>query len=1080
MSAEAPKSVVLESSESDDPRQLASRVVHAIYRLIKGCFLHDDSNQAVANLIEFVIETTHVYCGRAGVEAVSVLFAGNSVFVNKQMLRASRETYQLALELGTILSGCGITEVTFERSIIAGEIGEFGRAVAAMHREKTPSPRFIEGGWTGLKVRKVVGFGGGEVLSPVTRVARTYAASIMIVRAFYADLKKGKLELSHSVKRVAQKLAGIPADERRLLLSTAAAPAADTDRAGLIVSSAIVSVVMAGQLTDDRSALTTLATAALLYDAGRARFLRGSSSTDGPIVERILSEDEEERLPNASIVALTALGKLHPQGVTRSVIVYEALSLRNEATTPYGGARQPHVLSRILSVARAFTELRVSRGTSPPHSVDDAIQVLTSQARDNIEKTFVKLLVGTLGVFPAGTLVELSTGELAVVVSTPRLPIDFARPPVRIMYDANGALLEEPIDLDLGNVKATEEGELKAPPRYIKKPIDASDQQMKQMRAYVMSLSSRRKRSTDRNRIDKAQLDAKAKPAVDRPLPRRRLSAPQAAIPAAVQALEASAKEQPVEVASSEPIGVPEAEIHEIVEVVSERRVPPGPPPKRAPVVGAEAAAAAARANADPEVSFERIDLQSPDSHTPSMRGPAVVINESSPSTSGSASGVAPVEAPASVRPGRPAVKRWDPRSEDAPPDTPSGVSAEGPAIEVAEIDITGSRPVPAKPASKWAGPSPVATTAEVVGAASSFIADSSASQMGSGVARTPSAKQVLPLRPPPRAAASIPTPPSAIPVVTAALGPSAEQAPPPTASTTPPPTRGKVPGGKLTTEILIPSWSPESERPAQEGRATGSTRQVSWTEYGKEIVEAVGVPEATPSETDAILAAYLSEEARDATDAGEGTYDTSSRNAGLRWDRNEQSTSGHATGRVSSGGHSTGGHSTGGHSTGRVSSGGHSTGGHATGAHRTSPPPAGSPNTAGLRWEGRGRDASSEGRDITASSSGRDVLSDDASWEISSPDHSTGGHSTGGHSTSGQSVPGHSSQGHSSQGGSSPGDSSQGRDPRTPASKQGERDSTAGSPSNQGTDPSGSPSLRGRAKAGSQGWGNPRGQKSK
>ncbi len=1073
MSADAPKSVVLESSESDDPRQLASRVVHAIYRLIKGCFLHDDSNQAVANLIEFVIETTHVYCGRAGVEAVSVLFAGNSVFVNKQMLRASRETYQLALELGTILAGCGITEVTLERTIIAGEIGEFGRAVAAMHREKTPSPKFTEGGWTGLKVRKVVGFGGGEVLSPVTRVARTYAASIMIVRAFYADLKKGKLELSHSVKRVAQKLAGIPEDERRLLLSTAAAPAADTDRAGLIVSSAIVSVVMAGQLTDDRSALTTLATAALLYDAGRARFVRGSG-TDGPIVERILSEDEEERLPNASIVALTALGKLHPQGVTRSVIVYEALSLRNEATTPYGGARQPHVLSRILSVARAFTELRVSRGTSPPHSVDDAIQVLTSQARDNTEKTFVKLLIGTLGVFPAGTLVELSTGELAVVVSTPRLPVDFARPPVRIMYDANGALLEEPIDLDLANVKATEEGELKAPLRYIKKPIDASDQQMKQMRAYVMSLSSRRKRSTDRNRIDKAQLDAKAKPAVDRPLPRRRLSAPQAAIPAAIQALEAFAKEPPVEIASPEPIEVAEVEvIHEIVEVVSERRAPPGPPPKRAPVVSAEAAAAAARANADPEVSFERIDLQS---GAPSMRGPAVVITESIPSSvPASQAIVAPVEAPASARPGRPAVKRWDPRSEDEPPDTPSGASPEGPAIEVAEIDLAGSRPVLAKPAAKWAAAPPTADAA-----ASSSIADSSASQMGSGIAPTPSAKP--PLRPPPRAAASIPTPPSAIPVVTLA----AAGAP----SSTPQPTRGKVPGGKLTTEILIPNRPPESERPAQERRATGSTRQVSWTEYGKEIVEAVGVPEATPSETDAILAAYLSEEARDASEGGEGTFDTSSRNAGLRWDRNDQSTSGHATGRVSSGGHSTGGHSTGGHSTGghstgRVSTGGHSTGGHATGAHRTSPPPAGSPNTAGLRWEGRGRDASSQGRDITASSSGRDILSDDASWEISSPGHSTGTHSTGSHSTGGQSVPGHSSQGHSSQGhssqgGSSPGDSSQGRDPRTPASQQGERDSTAGSPSNQGADPSGSPSLRGRAKAGSQGWGNPRGQKSK
>jgi hypothetical protein len=733
---------------------------------------------------------------------------------------------------------------------------------------------------------------------------------------------------------------------------------------------------MAGQLTDDRSALTSLATAALLYDAGRARLTRGSG-TDGRVVERVLNEDEEERLPNASLVAMMALGKLHPPSVTRSVIVYEALSLRNDATLPYGGGRQPHVLSRILAVARAFTELRVARGASPPLSIDDAIQVLSSQARDNTEKTFVKLLVGTLGVFPAGTLVELSTGELAVVVSTPRLPVDFARPPVRILYAANGALLEEPVDVDLSTARSSEDGSI----RFIRKPIDASDQQMKQMRAYVMSLTAKKKRSSDKNRALSPPSEAKPgneqKPKPDRPLPRRRLSAPQAAIPAEIAALQEAEKQRiSVDIIGPADVAPKSADDHEEIaeldasDVVAVERLPPVP---RAD------AAKAARASADPELSFEPIELHG----ARSQAAPSARVEPSS--------APAPQPAPeAKARPARPAVRRWDPRSEDEPPPDEAKAAIAPP-------------PTP-KPAT-----------------------EPPASPPRKAVDRPPSMR---------------PTPSVPIPAVIAK--------PPP-----PRPGVGKLPPApKVTTEIVVPAAPPEASIavPPQR-RATGSTRQVSWTEYGKEIVEAVGVPEATQSETDAIHAAYLTDAGGDSSPPepieGQG------RSAGLRWGGDSSgghstgghstgghSTGGHSTGGHSTGGHSTGGHSTGGHSTGGHSTGGHATGGHATGGHAISNHPSTSPaanrgaratNTAGLRWD-RSSAGSSAGRDMTASSPGRDVSKDARSSGGVGWDSSQGGRAT-------------------------------------PVSKQGDdAPSSSGEPV--------APSLRGRAKAGSQAWGNPRREK--
>lgn len=473
----------------DDPRALAGAVVHALYRVVKGCFLHDDGNQALLSLFEGLTEAVRAYCAKSRADSAAVLFASNSVFVNRQMLRASRETYQLALELGTTLLPCRITEVAIDPSVTPAEIGEFGRAVAEAHRDRKVNPKFGEGGWTHLRTRRVLGLGAGEFIPPVTRVARTYAASIMILRSFYTDLRGAKYELSHSMKRVAQKIAGALEDEKRLFISTAATPPSDTDRAGIAVSSAILATQIAAQLTDDRSILTNLAMAALLYDAPRVCFANAAA---GDIkFERALNEDEEERLPTVSLITLTAVGKLHAPSITRSVLVYEALSLRSDATPPYGGARTPHLLSRILHVARAFAEMRVARGAFAPLSIDDAIDVLNSQAADNTSRTLVKLLVGVLGVFPTGTLVELSSGELAVVTASPKLPIDFARPSVRVLYDSNARLLDAPIDVDLAQQGAAQQrGGVGA--RLIRKAIDATDQQMKQMRAYVMNLNVRK------------------------------------------------------------------------------------------------------------------------------------------------------------------------------------------------------------------------------------------------------------------------------------------------------------------------------------------------------------------------------------------------------------------------------------------------------------------------------------------------------------------------------------------------------------------------------------------------------------
>ena len=70
-----------------------------------------------------------------------------------------------------------------------------------------------------------------------------------------------------------------------------------------------------------------------------------------------------------------------------------------------------------------------------------------------------------LGIYPAGNLVRLDTGEVAVVLLT--YAADPFRPRVRVLLDASGAALHRPYDLDLW---AAREGQ----PRAVQAPLDAA------------------------------------------------------------------------------------------------------------------------------------------------------------------------------------------------------------------------------------------------------------------------------------------------------------------------------------------------------------------------------------------------------------------------------------------------------------------------------------------------------------------------------------------------------------------------------------------------------------------------------
>lgn len=474
-------------ARAEERRQSAIQLVNSIYRLIKVLGIHAESNQAVAVLVDATLAAVRDYCERAGTSSASVLFADDTIFVNGQMLRASREAYGTAVALGGLFTKCGISEVSFQASLDASQAMEFARVLHATLRDRSLAATIVERPLSGVKLRRIDGRAKeGDDLqeAPLTeRIARTYAASIVVMQVFYRELAEGDLTLPNRIKRVAQKLVKDAEEAPHVLLGLAMARASGTDGARLAVSSAALATLVAQKLTHDRALLGNVATAALLFDVGHGRLARGGELGKAGVV-RVLSDTDLDRLPASTAFVHSVLGHMHTASIMRTVVSFEALWERRVARLGpvYGGRRTPTLISRLLATTRTFIDLVTPTTAAPALAIDDAMHLMMDTASTEIERACVKLLSATLGFFPVGTVVELSTGELAIVTGVPALPSDFVKPQVRLMYDEKGALLPDPRDLDLAEEPGPDE-----PIRYVRRTIEYDAQQMKAMRSFVLA-----------------------------------------------------------------------------------------------------------------------------------------------------------------------------------------------------------------------------------------------------------------------------------------------------------------------------------------------------------------------------------------------------------------------------------------------------------------------------------------------------------------------------------------------------------------------------------------------------------------
>ena len=202
-------------------------------------------------------------------------------------------------------------------------------------------------------------------------------------------------------------------------------------------------------LQDDK--LQLLGMAGLLHDVGKMRIDPEILNKPGK-----LTAQEFEVIKRHPVFGLEAL-RAQP-GIPEAALhaAYGHHERLDGTGYPLGsGPAQISYMTRIITIVDAFDAITSHRAYDCARPVQSAFEILRSASGRQFDEDLVSEFIRWLGAFPVGTLVELHTGEVAVVVEKHRQYQ--LRPRVVVLRDAAKQRCT-PRYLDLAQITVDEEG----------------------------------------------------------------------------------------------------------------------------------------------------------------------------------------------------------------------------------------------------------------------------------------------------------------------------------------------------------------------------------------------------------------------------------------------------------------------------------------------------------------------------------------------------------------------------------------------------------------------------------------------
>ncbi|HET8706370.1 MAG TPA: HD-GYP domain-containing protein, partial [Pseudomonadales bacterium] len=219
------------------------------------------------------------------------------------------------------------------------------------------------------------------------------------------------------------------------------------------MATSVWAVALGRQIGLPRVDLGTLAMGALMIDVGKLG-----------LPQHILNKPERLTAEEFDIVkSHVELGvKMLKDGSDATRLVLEMVLTHHERFNGSGYPRKLKgnlipIFGRIAAIADCYDAMISERTYANAISPSFAVRKLYEWRNIDFQAELVEEFIQAIGIYPAGTIVELSTGEIAIVVAENRERR--LRPKVLVMLDAKKKPLKEQLLINLRDTHETENGD---------------------------------------------------------------------------------------------------------------------------------------------------------------------------------------------------------------------------------------------------------------------------------------------------------------------------------------------------------------------------------------------------------------------------------------------------------------------------------------------------------------------------------------------------------------------------------------------------------------------------------------------
>ncbi len=375
----------------------------ALRRTVASVHLYPGGHPQNEMALDMLTETTGTLT--AGIDEMALSMMDNAFYLDRVLLPQVSLEYR---DVYRMLHGRGLDSLTITKGATVGDLGELASFLADDGSD-LPAEGTIR-----LNERP---YNRSDLLkqASMSEIRHSYAASLDFLQGVAESMEKDiGADITDAVRTVEELLENVLLQPgASLLLSTLKTHDAYTFYHSINTSLLALTVGQAIGLNNDQ--LVGLGVGALLHDLGKIRVPIDIIQYPGRLDDAMWSEIK--RHPHEGAQAILA-GSGEGQEIAALVALEHHARFDLQGYPSVAPRSKLHLYSRIAAVCDVYDALTTRRAYKRAMPPAAALKIVAEGAAlGQLDPDLVQIFVAILGIFPAGSLLRLDTGEVAVVVA---------------------------------------------------------------------------------------------------------------------------------------------------------------------------------------------------------------------------------------------------------------------------------------------------------------------------------------------------------------------------------------------------------------------------------------------------------------------------------------------------------------------------------------------------------------------------------------------------------------------------------------------------------------------------------------